>query len=338
MQRLRDTIDLADELRQDGRAPAVVSMVGGRSDYWGRSKHRVVERVHELGEYSASRDVVHALEMHSGTCVDSPRRALWRLEQVNHPFVGHKDGCLHIDSDGTAGQFTQYVLRPPGSTDSAIDLTVEAKVLENAACAATFSVPYVGKFRLYPDRVEVAHDPTLLIRTSPDTMHTCRIVYRKGHMQLRIDGEVVLDTDSVDARTRIQGWVPARPSVYLLAFGNERDESYDNPDDSLCFATDVAPWNITSRVTGHSQWRRVELALEGDVTGRHIYPWSAEKDGFPDQYQLDHMVEIEGSAIGSDQGYSGWTELDDGRIFVVDYTDDATPPCIAGGQDKNGIP
>lgn len=52
--------------------------------------------------------------------------------------------------------------------------------------------------------------------------------------------------------------------------------------------------------------------------------WRADRDGFPDQYQLDHIIEIEASATGHDQGYSGWTQLEDGRIFVVHYTDDGS--------------
>ena len=97
MQRLRETIDLADELRQDGHAPVVVSGVGGRSDDWERTKQTVAERVHELAEYGASRDVIYALEMHCGTSLDTPRRALWLLEQVNHPNVGLNFDISHCE-------------------------------------------------------------------------------------------------------------------------------------------------------------------------------------------------------------------------------------------------
>ena len=53
--------------------------------------------------------------------------------------------------------------------------------------------------------------------------------------------------------------------------------------------------------------------------------------------QLDHTIEVEGSANGDDQGYSGWVELDDGRIFVVHHTDDTAPACIPDGQGL-GVP
>ncbi len=100
MQRLRDTIDLADELRQDGRTPVVVSLVGGHEDDWGRLKHRVVECVGELGDYAASKDVIFAPEMHSGTAMDLPRKALWLYEQVNHPYVKLNFDISHTEIVG----------------------------------------------------------------------------------------------------------------------------------------------------------------------------------------------------------------------------------------------
>ena len=65
--------------------------------------------------------------------------------------------------------------------------------------------------------------------------------------------------------------------------------------------------------------------------------WKAERDGFPDQYQLDNIIEVEASANGYEQGYSGWIQLDDGRIFVVHYTDDSAP-MVKGRDDGYGIP
>jgi len=65
--------------------------------------------------------------------------------------------------------------------------------------------------------------------------------------------------------------------------------------------------------------------------------WKATNDRFPDQYQLDHIVEVEASANGYEQGYSGWVQLADGRIFVVHYTDDSAP--VAKGHGSGyGIP
>jgi inosose dehydratase len=97
MQRLRDTIDLADELRQDAEQPIVCSLLGGHVDDWGRVKERVVERVCELGDYAAGRGVIFACEPHSGTAFDLPRKATWLMQQLNHPAVKINFDISHFD-------------------------------------------------------------------------------------------------------------------------------------------------------------------------------------------------------------------------------------------------
>jgi inosose dehydratase len=87
MQRLRDTIDLANELRQEGEQPIVCSLLGGHVDDWGRLKNLMVERVGQLGDYAGGKGVIFACEPHSGTAFDLPRKALWLMEQVHHPWV-----------------------------------------------------------------------------------------------------------------------------------------------------------------------------------------------------------------------------------------------------------
>lgn len=71
--------------------------------------------------------------------------------------------------------------------------------------------------------------------------------------------------------------------------------------------------------------------------GRRVVSWKADDERFPDQYQLDHIVEVEASANGYEQGYSGWVQLEDGRVFVVNYTDD-TAPVAEGHGSGYGIP
>lgn len=97
MQRLRDTINLADELRQAHQPAIVCSLLGGHVDDWGRVKDRVVERVAALGDYAATRGVIFACEPHSGTAFDLPRKAVWLMEQVNHPAVRINFDISHFD-------------------------------------------------------------------------------------------------------------------------------------------------------------------------------------------------------------------------------------------------
>jgi sugar phosphate isomerase/epimerase len=113
MQRLRDTIDLADDLRQKGHTPVVVSLVGGDVDDWGRLKHLVAERVAELGGYAASKGVIFAPEMHSGTAMDLPRKAVWLVEQVNHPSVKLNFDISHTEIEGMPTEEACRAMGPP---------------------------------------------------------------------------------------------------------------------------------------------------------------------------------------------------------------------------------
>ena len=100
MRRLRDSIDLAAELRQEGELAIMASLVGGHEDDWGKLKNLVAERVQALGDYAAQRDVILAVEPHSGTCLDLPRKALWLVETLNHPSVMLNFDCSHFDIVG----------------------------------------------------------------------------------------------------------------------------------------------------------------------------------------------------------------------------------------------
>jgi hypothetical protein len=239
--------------------------------------------------------------------------------------VGLRDGALHIDNDGRRGQFTMYNLRPLDSSRGQLEITFEVKVLANEGRAATVSVPFAGKLRLFPSYVVMAHEPSLRVAVTPGQFHTYRIISRSGRMALYVDGQRAFDTDkATDRRER-----PGTSSRYGLSFGNEPgDLTVDNAENPYQMWPEVLQADISSEVTGYSIWRRFETIWNEPAAGRRAYVWSAERDGFPDQYQLDHMVEVDASVSGCDQGYSGWVQLEDGRIFVVNYTDDTSAASI----------
>lgn len=100
LQRLRDTIDLAAELAQDGEPPVMVSLVGGRPDDWEAQREVIAERVRGLGEYAARQGVTLAVEPHSGTSFDTPEKAVWLIERVDHPAVRLNFDISHFDIIG----------------------------------------------------------------------------------------------------------------------------------------------------------------------------------------------------------------------------------------------
>jgi hypothetical protein len=239
--------------------------------------------------------------------------------------VGLRDGALHIDNDGRRGQFTMYNLRPLDSSRGQMEITFEVKVLANEGRAATVSVPFAGKLHLFPSYVVMAHEPSLRVAVTPGQFHTYRITNGSGRMALYVDGQRAFDTDKATDRRERSG----TSSHYGLSFGNEpADLTVDNAENPHQMWSDVLQADLSSEATGYSIWRRFETILDDPAGGRRAYAWSAERDGFPDQYQLDHIIEVDASVGGHDQGYSGWVQLEDGRVFVVNYTDDTSAASI----------
>ncbi|MDA1316371.1 MAG: hypothetical protein O2968_23905, partial [Acidobacteria bacterium] len=246
--------------------------------------------------------------------------------------VGLRDGALHIDNDGARGQFTKYFWPSLESPESTLDLTFEVKVLANTGRGASVVVPFAGVLRLFPDHVVMAHDPALRADVKPGEFHSYRIQSRRGNMKLSIDGQFVWETDKgLASLEKISSWLPVVIPRYNLAFGNEVADSTN--------WLYVKPTDLVAEVSGYSIWRSFEAITDDphENIGRRVTSWKAGDDRFPDQYQLDHIVEVEASANGHEQGYSGWVQLDDGRIFVVNYTDDSSH--VAEGHGSGyGIP
>ena len=279
--------------------------------------------MHQAASRRAGDDDV-LLRCRSGRAVGLDRR-YQRSHHGHHndgDSLGLKDGALHIDDDGMRGQFTKYNLRLPDSAASTLELTAEMKVVANQGRAATISLPFAGKLRIFPDHVEIAHDPSLRASVAPGRFHEYRVKARVGRMQLYVDGELALDTDKADSRLAGLRWTDK--SIYCLSFGNETKGSGDDDLGTPNTMPDVYAVNVTPQVTGYSLWRRAWAVIDDPRTGRRVFSWRADWDGFPDQYQLDHIIQVDGSAAGHDQGYSGWVQLADSRIFVVHYTDDGS--------------
>ncbi|MBN2296403.1 MAG: hypothetical protein JXM70_28500, partial [Pirellulales bacterium] len=197
-------------------------------------------------------------------------------------------------------------------------------------------IPFVGMIRLFPDHAYLAGDPSLRVDVKPGEFHEYRIVRTDGKMRLSVDGRELLVTDKIDKATCTLAWTPFKLSPYLLSIGNEEahnaksgfdwvadmDKKTTSSSETLGGRpTPITAANVTHAVTGHSIWRRFEVKYDHPRTRQRVIRWDP-KQGFPDQYQLDHMLEIGATASGGDQGYSGWVQLPDKRIFVVNYTDD----------------
>lgn len=99
-QRYLRELDLALEWSKPGLIPSMDVAIGGKSDEWEQLKNLIVDRVGETVRLSAERNVVVALEPHSGQAVDTPDKMLYVIEQVGSPFCRVNFDISHFNIIG----------------------------------------------------------------------------------------------------------------------------------------------------------------------------------------------------------------------------------------------
>jgi sugar phosphate isomerase/epimerase len=93
-------LDLALDWAKAGVIPSMDVAIGGKSDEWEQLKNLIVDRVGETVRISAERNVVVALEPHSGQAVDTPDKMVYVIEQVGSPFCRVNFDISHFNIIG----------------------------------------------------------------------------------------------------------------------------------------------------------------------------------------------------------------------------------------------
>jgi sugar phosphate isomerase/epimerase len=110
--RLRAAIDLAVDLATDAGPPALNTTTGGRPDRWEALQSRLVERLGDLVQYAAERNVVLAIEPHVGAALDRPERVLWLLREIDSPYLRLNLDFSHFEAVGLPMAPTVAALAP----------------------------------------------------------------------------------------------------------------------------------------------------------------------------------------------------------------------------------
>ncbi|HRW07200.1 MAG TPA: sugar phosphate isomerase/epimerase [Caldilineaceae bacterium] len=103
---VKRTVDLADEWRDssipNGKPPVVVSGFGGKPGDIAIQELQLIERLNELGEYAASRNVTLAFEHHVGNAYETPDQVVALMQQVSSPAVKVNFDISHFNVMGYA--------------------------------------------------------------------------------------------------------------------------------------------------------------------------------------------------------------------------------------------
>jgi hypothetical protein len=161
------------------------------------------------------------------------------------------------------------------------------------------------------DRISLAGRPAAGFAFDTRGWHRYRIV--------RAGGEVVIFADGVEKlREKLDGiWVRE------VRFGNR----------SVPRGGETYPLNQAV-----SHWRAVSVKVLNDARDTSIdWRWTPAQ-GYPDQFRRNRTVVLDYAYPASDCGYSSWTQLPDGTIVIVDYTNARAPGAAAPtGPSRNSI-
>ena len=131
------------------------------------------------------------------------------------------------------------------------------------------------------------------------------ITHLRGWLQVRVDDQMIFNKSVFSGRS---DWPNLRGSAAIgrTQFGQSGE-------------------------AGKSYWKSVSWSCKNRTLEDHSWSWSASSGELPDQYQRNRLIQIHGNTPepGPDHGYSSWIMLDDGRVFLADYTNfgDVRPTC-----------
>ena len=161
--------------------------------------------------------------------------------------------------------------------------------------------------RFMPDRVELADRPATGFAFDTRGWHTYRIVRERAKIAIYADDKLMLEAPIADIWVR-----EVRFGNHALAKGSE---------------TYTANRSIT-------HWRKFSAKVANADDYSIDWSWNPAK-GYPDQFRRDRTVVLD-IAYPGDCGYSSWTQLPDGRIVIIDYTNGGNLESFSWGKPGEG--
>lgn len=229
-------------------------------------------------------------------------------------------------ADGSRGA-VEFSLYPVEDDDSAVEMTAEFAVKETDREGCLISAGCWIRF--LPNRVELADREGEGFAFDTTNFHRYRFVNRGKQLQIFADDKLKLQTPTGGVHTR------------YVRFGNRPGgqppvgtiSSETKPLATNDTAANVAASKQTNKITplrgvryrsnaSHTLWRAVSAKVSNRRDHSIDWNWNAKSGKFPDQFRRDRFVLLDRSATfaAGDSGYSGWTQMPDGRICIVDYT------------------
>lgn len=221
-------------------------------------------------------------------------------------------GGLHIAK--AAGATTRYVLMPPESFRS--DVSFEAALKVSGPVNEPQAAMEIGRAGV---RLEIHSGGIWLSRGTytPGPPNSYAPGAESTDRSLKIDMTVLRKVRIDITAGRLQVSVDGKPMLHWVIM-------WEYPLRETYFGKDPAG-------SGESWWKEVSYQVRNETEAAFDWQWSADSGRYPDQYQIDRMLEVRANppvaGKGTDHGYSSWLEEKDGSIYMVDYSnrDDPSP-------------
>ena len=231
------------------------------------------------------------LNEESGTCsIGSPRRKFDAKLKEDHLLITNK-----VEHE------CRYTLLPPESNFSEVRFEAEVKVNASKNSDVAFmSISKIGIVVYFaPNEIAINRGNSKITAQVDLTNYRKVLLHHKsGWLKVEVDNQLLLNRCIFREET---------PSIDFHGGNPLRRTQFGQISDS-----------------GKSFWRKISYKVINKNLENYSWKWSASNGKWPDQYQRDRLIQIHANhpeqKPNPDHGYSSWLNLDDGRIFLVDYT------------------
>lgn len=220
-----------------------------------------------------------------------------------------KDGQMTINTEEGRASGVIFALYPAQAPDSRVEIEAELRVEQAAPNGVHISAGCGVRFE--PQRISLIDRPADGFDIDTTKWRKYRILREAGTISVYVDGELKLQKPTTGIETR------------LVRFGNRQSGPWfgalEQPEglEQITGKRPVPRFDNASV----SHWRSVAVKVENRKDHSLDWRWTW-RDGLPDQLRRDRIVRVDrnGSFAPGNSGYSGWTQMQDGRVVIVDYT------------------
>ncbi len=249
-----------------------------------------------------------------GWCGDLRQELGYQIGGPRRKYSARLEGD-ELVVDNLPGHECRYCLLPPENAFSEVQFEAHIRVEGAANQASAFmSVAQIGAV------VQIAANG-IWTRSGVDFLHQVDMTqtrkltvhHKRGWLQVKVDDETVINQCVFRESVPLGDVRRAGPFRGFSAWGQAGSG-------------------------GRSFWREVSYEVRNRSLAPFAWTWTASSQEYPDQYQQDRLIQIHGNhpdqPPAPDHGYSSWIQLDDERIYLVDYTNYGDP---AGNAHLVGV-